>query len=100
MILGYASGAGLQVSTYLVSRYAGMRAFATIFSLIGSLMMIGAAVGPTIAGLIHDTTGSYSLLLMAAIPAVLIVSALFAGLGPYPHFANPGDAGKPQGANG
>jgi len=87
MIIGYASGAGFQVTTYLVSRYAGMRAFGTVFGLIASMMMLGSAIGPTLAGLIYDTTGGYDGLLMTAIPVVLATSLLFIGLGPYPNFS-------------
>ena len=87
MILGYASGASFQVTTYLVSRYAGMRAFGTVFGLIASVMMLGSAIGPTLAGLIYDMTGGYSALLMTAIPVVLVTSLLFIGLGAYPDFS-------------
>ena len=89
MILGYASGAGLQVSTYLVSRYAGMRAFGALFGTIASAMMLGAAVGPVLAGAIHDATGSYDALLMTAIPVMLLSALLFVGLGAYPEFTAP-----------
>lgn len=86
MALGYASGAGLQVSTYLVSRYAGLRNFGSIFGTISSAMMLGTALGPVLAGYVHDVTGSYSLLLIVAIPTMLLSALLFVGLGPYPEF--------------
>jgi MFS family permease len=87
MILGYSSGAGLQVTTYLVSRYAGLRKFGTIFGTIASMMLAGSAIGPLVAGIVHDATGSYAALLMVASPTMLICSLLFIGLGPYPDFA-------------
>lgn len=87
LCVGYASGAGLQVSTYLISRYAGLRNFGVIFGTIASAMMAGTSFGPLIAGAIHDATGSYGTLLWAAIPVMLGCSLLFAGLGPYPSFA-------------
>jgi MFS family permease len=89
MILGYASGAGLQVSTYLVSRYAGMRSFGALFGTIASAMMLGTALGPPIAGKVHDVFQSYDPLLWAAIPVMLLCALLFVGLGPYPVFASP-----------
>lgn len=88
LCLGYASGAGLQVSTYLISRYAGLRNFGVIFGTIASSMMLGSAFGPLIAGAIHDATGGYAALLWGATPAMLICALLFVGLGPYPDFAN------------
>ena len=88
MILGYASGAGLQVSTYLVSRYGGLKAFGALFGTIASAMMLGTALGPVLAGKVHDITGSYDALLIAAIPVMLLSALLFVGLGRYPVFAS------------
>jgi MFS family permease len=88
LCLGYSSGAGLQVSTYLISRYAGLRNFGVIFGTIASSMMLGSSFGPLIAGRIHDVTGSYAALLWTAMPVMLVCSFLFIGLGPYPKFAN------------
>jgi MFS family permease len=87
MCIGYAAGAGLQVSTYLISRYAGLRNFGVIFGSIASLMMAGTSFGPLFAGRVHDLTGSYSAALWTAIPIMLTCSFLFVGLGPYPVFA-------------
>lgn len=86
MLLGYSSGAGLQVTAYLVSRYGGMRNFGKIFATIGSTMMLGTSLGPLIAGSIYDTTRSYALLLTIAIPVALACALLFVGLGRYPEF--------------
>jgi MFS family permease len=97
MILGYASGAGLQVTTYLVSRYAGLRKFGTIFGTIASMMLAGSAIGPLVAGLVHDATGSYAALLMVAAPTMLLCALLFVGLGRYPDFAaSPSDSNDRQ----
>jgi MFS family permease len=89
LCIGYASGAGLQVSTYLISRYAGLRNFGVVFGTIASSMMLGTSFGPLIAGGIHDATGAYAALLWTAIPVMLVCSFLFVGLGPYPQFARP-----------
>lgn len=89
--VGYTAGAGLQVSTYLISRYAGLRNFGVIFGTIASAMMLGTSFGPLIAGRIHDVTGSYSALLIAAIPTMLICALMFVRLGRYPTFQEAGD---------
>lgn len=86
LALGYSAGAGLQVMTYLTSRYAGLRHFGKIYGTIGSLLMLGSGIGPIIAGHVFDVTGSYRALLIVAIPVVLAGSAMMAGLGPYPRF--------------
>ncbi|MBV1686815.1 MFS transporter [Novosphingobium sp. G106] len=92
LCLGYSAGAGLQVSTYLISRYAGLRNFGVIFGVIASSMMLGSSFGPLIAGAIHDATGSYAALLWTAMPVMLLCSLMFVGLGPYPTFARPDEA--------
>ena len=92
-ILGFASGAGLQVTTYIVSRYAGLRAFGAIFGTISSMMMCGTAIGPLLTGAVYDATGSYATLLLAAVPVVLVASLAFLGLGPYPDWNK-----RPEGA--
>lgn len=86
MCIGFASGAGLQISAYLVSRYAGLRNYGTIFGTIASMMMAGTAVGPLFAGTVHDLTGSYDMLEIIAAPVMLLAAMLFIGLGPYPVF--------------
>ena len=93
-ILGYAGGAGLQVTTYLTSRYGGLRNFGKIYATMGSMLMLGTSVGPWIAGTIYDRTGSYEILLYVAIPVALIGAAMFLGLGPYPEFKD--DDGLPD----
>jgi len=92
MVLGYTSGAGLQVTTYLCSRYAGMRNFGKIYATIGSMLMLGTSLGPWIAGSVYDHTRSYDALLVAAIPTVLACSLMFIGLGAYPVFEDPAPA--------
>ncbi|RZK02912.1 MAG: MFS transporter [Novosphingobium sp.] len=89
LCLGFAGGAGLQVSTYLISRYAGLRNFGAIFGTIASAMMAGTSFGPLLAGAIHDATGSYTGLLWTAAPVMFVCAMLFAGLGPYPRFTVP-----------
>lgn len=89
MVLGFASGAGLQVTTYLVTRYAGLRSFGAIFGTISSMMMAGTALGPLIAGQVFDSSGSYAPLLLTAMPVALVCSFMFVGLGPYPGFTSP-----------
>lgn len=89
--VGYTAGAGLQVSTYLISRYAGLRNFGVIFGTIASSMMLGSSFGPLIAGRIHDVTGSYTNLLLVAIPVMLICALMFVRLGAYPIFRHDDD---------
>lgn len=86
-ILGYTSGASLQLATYLTTRYAGLRNFGTIFGVFSSLMGAGAGVGPLVAGMVFDVTGDYRLLLTCGIPVAMLAALAMFRLGPYPVFA-------------
>lgn len=84
--LGYASGASLQLTTYLVTRYAGLRSFGVIFGLVSSLMALSAGIGPLLGGAIFDATGSYVILLTIGIVAASIAGLSLLKLGAYPRF--------------
>jgi MFS family permease len=84
--MGYSAGSSLQATTYLCSRYAGLRHFGKIYGTMGSMLMLGAAIGPIIAGRVYDVAGSYQPLLIAGVPVVLLGAAMMIGLGPYPSF--------------
>ena len=85
-VIAFAGGAGFQITTYLVSRYGGMKNFGKIYGAISSALMLGTSLGPLASGYLFDVTGSYRLLLIAAIPTVLFAASMFLGLGPYPEF--------------
>ena len=87
VLMGFSGGTGLQITTYLISRYAGLRNFGKVFGTIGSAMMLGTSIGPVFAGRMYDIAGNYTLLLTLAIPAALICALCFVGLGPYPEFS-------------
>ena len=85
-LAGMGGGAGLQITIYLTTRYAGVAHFGKIFGLISSLMGLAGGFGPLIGGIIFDTTGSYTALLLLAIPVAFAAGLSVAGLGPYPTF--------------
>lgn len=87
IIIGYATGAKLQVTAYLTGRYGGMRNFGALFGTMSSLLAIGAGFGPVIAGAIFDYSGSYEPLLLIGFPAMLFCAILIYSLGPYPVWA-------------
>lgn len=86
LVLGYCSGAALQLATYLTTRYAGMRNFGTIFGFISAFLALSAGIGPPLAGAVFDATGEYTLLMIVGIPVALVAGLLVFGLGPYPEF--------------
>jgi MFS family permease len=84
VIIGYSTGAKYQITTYLTSRYGGMKNFGKIFGMMSILITLGAGLGPVAAGAIYDIAGSYTPLLLAGIAGSILSGLLIVGLGPYP----------------
>lgn len=93
IIIGYSGGAKIQVTAYLTGRYGGLRNFGKIFGMMSSIIAMGSAIGPVMAGAIFDHFGSYRYFLMAGIPISLVSGMLIFPLGPYPTWDDePGDS--------
>jgi predicted MFS family arabinose efflux permease len=84
MISGYAAGTKIQLCGYLTARYAGIRNYGAIFGLMTSIIALSSAVGPLLAGIVHDRFGSYTPLLMGGVVLSLVSAALVFSLGRYP----------------
>ena len=84
---GYSAGTKLQIASYLTAAYGGMRNFGAIFGAIASLIAAGSGLGPIIAGLVYDQTGSYHPFLIFGIIGSFVSSVLIYGLGNYPVWA-------------
>lgn len=95
LINGYASGTKLQICAYLTSRFAGMRNFGVIFSIMASLIALGSGLGPVLGGIAYDMQGDYTLLLIGGIVASLVSGFLIFGLGRYPNWDEPVPATTP-----
>ncbi|MCX7864125.1 MAG: MFS transporter [Novosphingobium sp.] len=80
MVNGYTGGAKLQITSYLTAQFAGMRNFGKIYGAISSLVAVGSGIGPILAGLIYDGTGSYQLFLIGGAIALLMSAALMLSL--------------------
>ncbi|MCE7798295.1 MFS transporter [Sphingobium sufflavum] len=85
-VLGYCSGASLQLTTYLTTRFAGLRNFATIFGFISTVMALAGGVGPVLGGLIFDYSGGYVPLLTIGMVTACAAGLCVLGLGRYPEF--------------
>lgn len=84
LINGYTSGTKLQICSYLTSRYAGMRNFGTIFSIMASLIALGSGLGPVLGGIAYDWHGDYTALLIGGMIGTLVSALMIFGLGPMP----------------
>ncbi|MGE3690409.1 MAG: MFS transporter [Novosphingobium sp.] len=71
---GLATGAEIDVALYLATRHFGLKAFGALFSGIITVGAMNAALGPYVAGWLHDRSGSYDSLL-ATIAVIMAVGA-------------------------
>ena len=84
LINGYSAGTKLQICTYLTSRYGGLRNFGAIFGFMGSLISLGSALGPLLAGIIYDRAGGYTPFLIAGAIGCTFCGLLILTLPRYP----------------
>lgn len=75
---GIATGAEMDAALYLATRHFGLKAFAALFGAIITFGAVNAAIGPYVAGRLHDSAGSYDSLLMV-IMVVMTIGALAIG---------------------
>ncbi len=94
LINGYSAGTKLQICSYLTSRYGGLRNFGTIFGFIGSLVSLGSALGPLLAGMVYDRTGGYEPFLIAGTIGCLFCGLLILTLPRYPDWGDGPDWGE------
>jgi MFS family permease len=87
LVAGYGSGAAINITTYLTTRYAGVRHFGKIFGLISSVMGLGAGLGPLVAGRVYDYAGDYTPYLVLGVALACVASLTVIRLGPYRDFA-------------
>lgn len=83
-VQGLALGAELDVITYLVSRYFGLRNYGTLVGTLMGVLVLGNGLGPTLAGFTYDATGSYLPFILMTVPAFLCGAVLVGTLGDYP----------------
>ncbi|HJU09575.1 MAG TPA: MFS transporter [Candidatus Binataceae bacterium] len=81
---GVGLGAHVGMLAFFTSRYFGLKAYGQIYGLLFGMFLMGAGVGPFIAGLSFDYLGTYVPALIGFATALLSLSALFLPMGPYP----------------
>ena len=75
-LYGFSHGALFVIVSPTVAEFFGMRAHGAIFGLILFFGTVGASVGPILAGLLFDTTGSYFYAFVTLIALAVIALAL------------------------
>jgi predicted MFS family arabinose efflux permease len=81
VLIGLSAGAEIDVITYLVPRYFGVRHFGLLFGVLNSLLTLGLGVGPFLAGYMFDRFGNYDNVLLLAMPVFAASALLFGTLG-------------------
>ena len=83
-LIGVSLGAEIDVIAYLTTRYFGLLNYGVLFGVMNVLLKVGAGVGPLVAGIVYDQTGSYSPLMAVLIAGFLLSAGLILSLGRYP----------------
>lgn len=90
-VIGLCTGAEFDVLAVLVSRYMGMREFASINGQVASVFGLGVGFGPALSSVVVDWSGSYALLLTGLGFAFLLPAALVLFLGKPAFYGHPAD---------
>jgi cyanate permease len=80
-LFGIATGAEIDVALYLATRHFGLRSFAALFGAVITFGAVNAAIGPFVAGWLHDRSGNYDGLLMTVMVAMTIGALAMATMG-------------------
>lgn len=78
IVLGLASGAELDIITFVAARRFGQDVFATVYSVFMAVISACAGAGPVLAGALFDQTQSYTAFLLTIMPLVGLGAALMA----------------------
>jgi MFS family permease len=70
-LIGFSLGAEVDLISYLTARYFGMSSYGVLYALIYACFIVGASIGPVLAGKIFDMTGNYSLAIWTVIGLLL-----------------------------
>lgn len=89
VLLGLAAGAELDVVAYLITRYFGTRAYATIYGWMYAGWTLGSGTAPYFTALAFDRSGSHGAILWLYVALFAISALMIARLGRYPDLARP-----------
>jgi MFS family permease len=85
-LIGFAAGVEYDLMAFLVARYFGMRAYASIYGALYGCFALGAGVGPLIFGMQFDKFHSYRPVLQVSALMLLGSALLLLTLGRYRRF--------------
>lgn len=75
-LIGAGMGGEGDVTPYLLSRYFGLKSFATLYGLTWTAYAFAGAIGPVLMGNAFDSTGSYQVFLVGLSALTMVAAAL------------------------
>jgi predicted MFS family arabinose efflux permease len=82
IVLGFVSGADGDIIAYLISRAFDREVFASVYSIMVSILSVSSSLGPLVAGAVYDHWGSYDPYFVGIIPMALLAAALVGSVSP------------------
>ena len=83
VLMGMGQGTEMGIGAYLISRFFGMRHFASIYSFIFAASNLGLGLGIISMGTVYDRWHSYAPMKYVMPTALVLAMLLFLSLGPY-----------------
>lgn len=77
VLLGFAIGAEVDLIAFLLVRYFGLRSYGELYGWQYGFYVVGSAFSPVLIALMHDATGSYSLVLQAGAATIFFAGSMF-----------------------
>jgi predicted MFS family arabinose efflux permease len=72
VLLGIGLGGEVDLISYLIARYFGMRHYGVLYAAIYSMFAIGSALGAVVAGRLYDENGNYRIALWALLTCLIV----------------------------
>jgi predicted MFS family arabinose efflux permease len=88
-LIGFSSGVENDLLAYMVSRYFGMRAYASVYGVLQLVSGVGGGLSPVFFSLAHDLTGSFKAVLFGACGVISLSGFVSLALGRYRYFNAP-----------
>jgi MFS family permease len=89
VLIGFGMGAEADVTPYMLTRYFGLRSFATLYGFTWTAYAIAGAIGPVLMGRAFDATGSYEALLVQLAIGTFLIAALMLLMPAYARASEP-----------
>jgi MFS family permease len=84
MVNGYAAGTKTQITGFLTASYGGMKSFGVVYGVMAALMAAAAGLGPLLAGVVYDHSGSYGPFLLVGVIGCALGGVMIVSLPAYP----------------